>query len=155
MLIISSHLKNCLENSHKILYFQKVSTLALGLMLHSNKWLCQPFTPSSPSNETMVVLKNLGSNKDLVIIRPGKGNGVAFLDQQDYLMKMQAVLDDWLYEAHQFEGRLEKHCIQVPGQSFKVRGQTFQIRHNSGGREGKPQKFWIQAWNKLWFTESS
>ena len=43
----------------------------------------------------MVVLKNLGFNKDLVITRPDKGNGVVILDNQNYLMRMQAALDDY------------------------------------------------------------
>ena len=49
---------------------------------------------SRQQSKALVVLKNLGSNKVLVITRPDKGNGVVILDKQDYLMKMQAVLDD-------------------------------------------------------------
>ena len=50
---------------------------------------------SPHERKTMALLKNLGSNKDLVITRPDKGNGVVIVDKQDYLMKMQTVLDDY------------------------------------------------------------
>ena len=49
---------------------------------------------SRQQSDAMVVLKNFGSNKDLVITRPDKGNGVVILDKQDYLMRVQAVLDE-------------------------------------------------------------
>ena len=36
---------------------------------------------SRQQSDAMVVLKNLGSNKDLLITRPDKGNGVVILDK--------------------------------------------------------------------------
>ena len=50
----------------------------------------------SPQNcETLNVLKKLGCNKDLIITKPDKGNGVVLLNKRDYVRKMEHLLQDF------------------------------------------------------------
>ena len=49
-------------------------------------------SPSSTSH--LIALKNLTKNKDIVISRPDKGNGVVILDRVDYVEKMLHILGD-------------------------------------------------------------
>ena len=42
----------------------------------------------------MDAIKELKRNKDLVITRPDKGNGVVILARKDYVEKMKPILDD-------------------------------------------------------------
>ena len=43
----------------------------------------------------MSVTKKLGSNKDLIITKPDKGNGVVLLNESDYERKMKNLLQDF------------------------------------------------------------
>ena len=44
--------------------------------------------------EDVNILKNLGSNNNLVITKPDKGNGVVLLDRDVYISKMNSILSD-------------------------------------------------------------
>ena len=50
---------------------------------------------SPQQRKTLNALKKLGSNKDLIIIKPDKGNGVALLNKTDYVRKMEHLLPDF------------------------------------------------------------
>ena len=39
------------------------------------------------------ILKNLGKNKDLVIRKPGKGNGIVIQNRRDYVKKTNIILN--------------------------------------------------------------
>lgn len=44
--------------------------------------------------EDIEVLKELGSNKDVIIVKPDKGKGVVIMNRDDYLRKMKVILND-------------------------------------------------------------
>ena len=44
--------------------------------------------------EDLTILKSLGTNSDLVITKPDKGNGVVLLDRTSYIAKMDHILSD-------------------------------------------------------------
>ena len=46
------------------------------------------------SKEEMEALKSLSRDKSIVITRPDKGNGVVLMDKQDYISKVNSVLQD-------------------------------------------------------------
>ena len=46
------------------------------------------------NKEDIELLKNLGSNKNLVITKPDKGNGVVLMNKDDYIQKMLHILND-------------------------------------------------------------
>ena len=58
------------------------------------------FTYSHPENEVysniIKSLKSLSRDPNIVIIKPGKGNGVVILDKDDYHSKMETILQDHL-----------------------------------------------------------
>ena len=49
---------------------------------------------SSLTGEEFIALKNLSKDKNIVITRPDKGNGVVILNKSDYVDKMHTILDD-------------------------------------------------------------
>ena len=52
-------------------------------------------TFTSPLNASHInALKNLSNNRDLVISKPDKGNGVALLNRHDYIEKMMLIIND-------------------------------------------------------------
>ena len=40
------------------------------------------------------ILKNIRNNKDIIILRPDKGNGVVILDRQVYMNSCYAIIND-------------------------------------------------------------
>ena len=50
--------------------------------------------PSNISSKQFKILKNLSRNKDIVIMKPDKGNGVVILDRIAYRDKMKDILND-------------------------------------------------------------
>ena len=40
------------------------------------------------------MLKNLRKNKDIVLLKPDKGNGVVILDRRDYDLGIQNIIQD-------------------------------------------------------------
>ena len=50
--------------------------------------------PLNISKAELSVLNKLCRNKDLIINRPDKGNGVVILDRQDYVRKVTSILED-------------------------------------------------------------
>lgn len=55
---------------------------------------CKVFSPIFTKKD-MTVLKNLGMDKNLVITKPDKGNGVVILNKADYVSKMKDILYDF------------------------------------------------------------
>ena len=51
-------------------------------------------SPLNISKAELVALKNLSKNKNIVILRPDKGNGVVILDRVDYINKVESLLSD-------------------------------------------------------------
>lgn len=54
------------------------------------------FRPDTPnlSKEQFSALKKLRQNKNIVILKPDKGNGVVILDRSDYVAKISVILND-------------------------------------------------------------
>ena len=50
--------------------------------------------PLNISKAELAALKNLSKNKNIVILRPDKGNGVVILDLVDYSNKVESLLSD-------------------------------------------------------------
>ena len=50
--------------------------------------------PLNISGAELSALRNLSKNKDLVIVRPDKGNGVVILNKADYIDKVELLLSD-------------------------------------------------------------
>ena len=50
---------------------------------------------NSPKSE-LSSLRNLAKNKDLIIIKPDKGNGVVLLDKNDYVTKSLDISSDYI-----------------------------------------------------------
>ena len=50
--------------------------------------------PLNISKAEIVALKKLCRNKDIIITRPDKGNGIVILNRADYINKVLAILDD-------------------------------------------------------------
>ena len=44
--------------------------------------------------DQLAPLKNLSTDKKLIICKPGKGNGVVVLNKSDYVSKMHQILKD-------------------------------------------------------------
>jgi hypothetical protein len=55
---------------------------------HTETWF--PFF----KKEDLNILKSLGKNKDIVICRPDKGKGVVILNKNDYISKLNSILND-------------------------------------------------------------
>ena len=55
---------------------------------------CYNYKPSSRILRQHRVLRNLGKNKDIVIAKPNKGNGVLILDQKLYTNAFEEILSD-------------------------------------------------------------
>ena len=72
----------------------------------------------------LAALKGLKRNKELVISRPDKGNGVVVMDKQDYVRKMTCILSN--------EDKFQKlGCVKKNGNTvFEERVlQAFLLRH--------------------------
>ena len=52
------------------------------------------FRPSNKDIKTHKVLKNLHKNKDIVILKPDKGNGVVVLNKLDYIKGINDIIND-------------------------------------------------------------
>ena len=52
------------------------------------------FKRSNLPKEEMDALRNLQSNKDILILKPDKGSGIILLDHNDYISKMNDILKD-------------------------------------------------------------
>ena len=50
--------------------------------------------PLNVSRAELMTLKKLSRNKDIVIVRPDKGNGIVILDKIDYINKVEFLLSD-------------------------------------------------------------
>ena len=72
--------------------FDYVQTKLKGLALSSS----HRFNSSPPFNISkaeIMPLKNVGSNEDLVIIRPDNGNGTDFLNRSDFVSKVETSVE--------------------------------------------------------------
>ena len=49
--------------------------------------------PNLPEDEYKALLR-LSKNKNIIITRPDKGNGIVIMNKQDYLSKMYDILND-------------------------------------------------------------
>ena len=49
--------------------------------------------PNLPKDEYKALL-NLSKNKNIIVTRPDKGNGIIILDKHDYLTKMYEIVND-------------------------------------------------------------
>ena len=65
-------------------------------LIHSYHSECNKFykSHSNRSTDELNIIKKLSNNKDLIITRPDKGNGVVVMDKSDYILKMNDVLND-------------------------------------------------------------
>ena len=65
-------------------------------LIHTYHQDCQNYfnSESKLSKDKLTILKNLASNKDIVVTRPDKGNGVVIMDKIDYIKKMDDILND-------------------------------------------------------------
>ena len=50
--------------------------------------------PTLFNQQDLKILENLKNNKNIIICRPDKGRGVVNLDKEDYVTKMNAILND-------------------------------------------------------------
>ena len=50
--------------------------------------------PLNISKVELLALKNLSRNKEIVVLRPDKGNGVVILNRTDYVSKIESLLED-------------------------------------------------------------
>ena len=65
-------------------------------LVHTYHSECNKFykSHSNRSTDELNIIKKLSNNKDLIITRPDKGNGVVVMDKSDYILKMNDVLND-------------------------------------------------------------
>ena len=57
--------------------------------------VCKIFEKNLPDGE-IKALKNLTENKDLVIQKADKGNGIVILNKNDYILRLTRILDTTL-----------------------------------------------------------
>ena len=68
---------------------------SLSHLAHSSFHSFNPFSIQRPfDKECIKVVKNLAENKDLIICKPDKGNGIVLLNKNNYVEKMQEILAD-------------------------------------------------------------
>ena len=68
---------------------------SLSHLAHSSFYSYNPFSIQRPfDNEWVKLMKNLAKNKNIVVTKPDKGNGVVLLNKSDYLEKMHDILSD-------------------------------------------------------------
>ena len=78
------------ENNHFESFKDKLKHLAFSSFQRFKKHEPRPII----SKEEMEALKSLSRDKSIVITRPDKGNGVVLMDKQDYISKVNSVLQD-------------------------------------------------------------
>ena len=67
--------------------------------------------------------RKLSRNKDLVIVRPNKGNGIAILDKIEYINKVELLLSD-MSKFKKLDDDLLDHCIKRKGQPIRFLKHT-------------------------------
>ena len=65
-----------------------------GLALHSLESFDSKSLSKNLSKNEWLALKSLSRNKEIIVCKPDKGNGVVVIDQKDYVSKLQSLLAD-------------------------------------------------------------
>ena len=82
-------LHNILPGKDFAFMVRSVQSIAYKFFYNFKPILCPIF-----SKDDIILLRNLGKNKDIIVAKPDKGNGVVILNREDYVTKMSDILDD-------------------------------------------------------------
>ena len=82
------------NNRNSKVDFDYVKTKLKDIALSTYYSYSPDFLPLNISRAELSALKKLSRNKDLVIVRPDKGNGIVILDKLDYINKVELLLSD-------------------------------------------------------------
>ena len=88
------NLKNQPMNGDSRVEFNFVKTKLKDIALIAFYSYLPNFLPLNISRAELSALRNLSKKKDLVIVRPYKGNGVVILNKIDYINKVELLLTD-------------------------------------------------------------
>ncbi|XP_063603275.1 uncharacterized protein LOC134779202 [Penaeus indicus] len=89
--MVSDNARNGKGDSHGI---------AASSQADSSSWFLDPFESrranftSSISKDDLLLLNDLSKNKDIIVTRPDKGQGMVILNKSDYIEKMKNILSD-------------------------------------------------------------
>ena len=70
------------------------------------------------SKAELAALRNLSKNKNLVILRPDKGNGIVILNKSDYISKVELLLSDSC-KFKKLDADVLDLCIEREGQLIR------------------------------------
>ena len=119
---------------------------SLSHLAHSSFYSFNPLSMKRPfDNECIKVIKSLAENKDLIICKPDKGNGVVLLNKTSYVEKMKEILSDgtkfspMTNDAYAYilkhEGKINNE-LQKFKDSGNINESTFHSIYCSGAKPG-------------------
>ena len=116
-------LKNHSINRNYNIDFEYVKTKLKDIALSTFHGYSSNSLPLNVSRAELSALKKLSRNKDLVIVRPDKGNGIVILDKPDYISKVELLLSD-VSKFKKLDVDVLDLCIKREGQLIRFLRDT-------------------------------
>ena len=96
-------------------------------------------------NKFYETLQNSRQDKNIIILKPDKGNGIVILNKTEYIQKMEDILDDrskfqilkedWLKEIIKQEDKINRLATKLKKEK-EISDQQYDYLHTSGSKPG-------------------